>query len=149
MIFTLWRWWWHLHNICKIWTFTVTKWQRKRCSNSKSLDCHLKKKKKKDVFGKGGAASGNKILRRDLKNSYRDPHISKTVGKLRNLSYFLIFKWYKRFSDDRENVMDGVQEGKPNQFVRIFVDWVKRQKICVELNGDYITKKLTMRTTVA
>lgn len=45
--------------------------------------------------------------------------------------------------------MDGVQEGKPNQFVRIFVDWVKRQKICVELNGDYITKKLTMRTTVA
>lgn len=73
-----------------------------------------KKKKKKDVFGKGGAASGNKILRRDLKNSYRDPHISKTVGKLRNLSYFLVFKWYKRFSDDRENVMDGVQEGKPS-----------------------------------
>lgn len=107
------------------------------------------KKKKKDVFGRGGAASGNKILRRDLKNSYRDPHISKTVGKLRNLSYFLVFKWYKRSSDDRENVMDGVQEGKPNQFVRIFVDWVKRQKICVELNGDYITKKLTMRTTVA
>lgn len=71
-------------------------------------------KKKKDVFGKGRAASGNKILRRDLKNSYRDPHISKTVGKLRNLSYFLVFKWYKRFSDDRENVMDGVQEGKPS-----------------------------------
>lgn len=72
----------------------------------------LKKKKKKDVFGKGGAASGNKILRRDLKNSYRDPHISKTVGKLRNLSYFLVFKWYKRFSDDRENVMDGGAGGK-------------------------------------
>lgn len=31
------------------------------------------KKKKKDVFGKGGAASGNKILRRDLKKLLQRP----------------------------------------------------------------------------
>lgn len=66
------------------------------------------KKKKKDVFGRGGVVSGNKILCRNLKNFYRDLYIFKIVGKFRNLSYFLVFKWYKRFLDDRENVMDGV-----------------------------------------
>lgn len=32
-------------------------------------------KKKKDVFGKGGAASGNKILRRDLKKTPTETRI--------------------------------------------------------------------------
>lgn len=38
-------------------------------------------KKKEDVFGKGGAAIGNKILCGHRKHSYRDSQISEAVGK--------------------------------------------------------------------
>lgn len=71
-------------------------------------------KKKEDVFGKGGATSGNKICA-GIGNTPAETHkFLKQLEKYKNVSRSSVFKWQKRFSDERENVMDDVRDGKPS-----------------------------------
>lgn len=71
-------------------------------------------KKKEDVFGKGGATSGNKICA-GIGNTPTETHkFLKQLEKYKNVSRSSVFKWQKRFSDERENVMDDVRDGKPS-----------------------------------
>lgn len=74
----------------------------------------IAKKKKEDVFGKGGATSGNKICA-GIGNTPTETHkFLKQLEKYKNVSRSSVFKWQKRFSDERENVMDDVRDGKPS-----------------------------------
>lgn len=53
---------------------------------------------------------------------------------------FLRGQRFNNLQELRQEVLNIVSHMKPEQFVRIFDDWVKRHKKCVELNGDYVEK---------
>ena len=62
---------------------------------------------------------------------------------------FAVFPYIKSFLrgqrfDDllelRQEVMNIILNMKTEQFEKIFDDWLKRCKKCVELNGDYVEK---------
>lgn len=38
----------------------------------------------------------------------------KQLEKHKNVSRSSVYKWHKRFSDERENLMDDVRDGKPS-----------------------------------
>lgn len=74
----------------------------------------LLKKKEEDVYGKGKAASGNRILCGHRKHSYRKRNFWNCRKKHKNVNRSLVFKWHNRFADERENAMDDVRDRKPS-----------------------------------
>jgi histone-lysine N-methyltransferase SETMAR len=52
---------------------------------------------------------------------------------------FAVFPYIKSFLRGQE-VMNIILNMKTEQFEKIFDDWLKRCKKCVELNGDYVEK---------
>ena len=62
---------------------------------------------------------------------------------------FAVFPYIKSFlrgqrfcdlQDLRQEVLNIISRMRPEQFVQIFDDWLKRHKKCVKLNGDYVEK---------
>lgn len=51
---------------------------------------------------------------------------------------FLQGQRFKNLQKMRQGVLNIISRMQPEQFVRIFQDWVKQNKKCVELNGDYV-----------
>ena len=65
------------------------------------------------------------------------------------MDFFAVFPYIKSFLrgqrfDDlpelRQEVMNIILNMKTEHFEKIFDDWLKRFKKCVELNGDYVEK---------
>ena len=53
---------------------------------------------------------------------------------------FLRGQWFDDLPELRQEVMNIILNMKTEQFEKIFDDWLKRFKKCVELNGDYVEK---------
>lgn len=74
-----------------------------------------KKRKKKKTFSEKAKQRAVIKFCAGIGNTPTEIEISETVGKKhKNENRSLVFKWQKRFSDERENVMDNVWDGKPS-----------------------------------